>query len=137
VPAPHPAILPAPVRCTVHLRRGLNRFLADLYGGPRLLSEILDEGGFEPAEVAWLRDRRRRYLPRLVQGWIGEWQTHLEPWEITALVRAYGLDGKAPAGYEVWSEMTVDALGKVQGRLRRARLERVALVVAGEIMAET
>ena len=131
-----PAILPAPIRCTAHLRRGINRFLAAVSGEPWLVSEILADGGFEPAEIARLRAESGRFLPRLVHGWIGEWSTHLEPWEITALVRAYGLDGRPPAGYEVWDEMTASALARLQGRLRRARLERVVLVVAEELLAE-
>lgn len=117
------------------LQRGINRFLDDLYGEPRLLSDILEEGGFTPAEIATLRDDLRHFLPGVVHAWIDEWRTHLHPSEITALLRAYGLDGRPPADYEIWDEVTEQALEKVQRRLRRARLERAVLVVAKETFA--
>lgn len=140
---PHPAAGEAPARPTPQIRtrpspflqRGINHFLADLYGESRLLSDILEEGGFTPAEIATLRDDLRHFLPGVVHAWIDEWRTHLHPSEITALLRAYGLDGRPPADYEIWDEVTEQALEKVQRRLRRARLERAVLVVAQETVA--
>jgi hypothetical protein len=118
------------------MRRGSNCFLQDLYGRPRFLSEILEEGGFGPAEIATLRDELCSFLTRLVHAWIAEWRLYLEPAEIIALLRAYGLDGQPPAAYDVWDEITHQALARVQLHLRRARLERAVLVVAQELLDE-
>lgn len=123
------------IRCTPYLRRGINHFLADLYDQPRLLSDILAGGGFSPAEIATLHDRLPVFLPQLVQAWVAEWRLTLPVSEITALLRAYGLDGRPPATQDVWQTVARRALGKLRLHLRRARLERVVLVVAQEVLA--
>lgn len=78
-------------------RLGINRLLADIYGKPCLLSDILRGGGFSPADITKVH---KAALTHFLDELLAVWQIAFAGESLAGgwviLTRSYGLDGNAP-----------------------------------------
>jgi hypothetical protein len=107
-------------------RQGINKFLEAVYHQPRLLSEILREGGLDGIAIENIRQRHlSSFLEDVVRGWSAEFGRGLPGPRWYILVRRFSLDGELP--------LTLAALGLELGlsRERVRQLEKNAISLLG------
>ena len=125
--------------------QSINRFLEDIYGYSRLLSDVLRDAGLSKEEIARLRsDHLDAYLGGLLRRW-RSWMAEVLPSRRDDIaVRRYGLNGgPRPSLAELSDEYGIsrdrvrqlekDVLKRLRHPARRSRLERIALETAKKV----
>ena len=128
-------------------RKGINKLLQNIYGKPRLLSNILRDGGLSENEVERLRrNYMNEYLTLLVLRWENWWRKHLSPREKEILGPRFCLKGKPKPSIETlakkqdvapnvvkWSEAS--AVRRLQDDVRKSEFEEIVLQAGREILS--
>jgi len=126
--------------------QSINRFLEDIYGHPRRLSDILRDAGMGEDEITRLRrDHLDAHLAGLLRRWRSWMAETLPSRRDDIIIRRYGLNGRpqptlADLGDEYGIsrqrvyQLETSALGRLRLPSRRRRLEHMALEVAEEIL---
>ncbi|MBM4464433.1 MAG: hypothetical protein FJ014_02500 [Chloroflexi bacterium] len=125
--------------------QSINKFLEEIYGHPRWLSDILRAAGMDEDEITRLRsDHLDDYLAGLLRRW-WSWMAEILPSRRDdIIVRRYGLNGSprpslAHLGHEYGisrervRQLEKSALKRLRYPARRRRLERIAVETAREI----
>jgi len=125
--------------------QSINRFLEDIYGHPRRLSDILREAGMGEDEITRLRrDHLDAYLTGLSQRWCS-WMAEILPSRRGDIIRRYSLNGRPQqtladlrdeygVSRQRVQQLKTDALKRLRLPARRRKLERTALEIAEEIL---
>ena len=130
-------------------RGGINRLLADIYGEPRLLSEILRDGNVSQLDISRIASRN---LPGFIEVLLATWRVAFAgelvagAWYI--LTRIYGLDGHPPMSVEplaqelgIVRESASTVLSETLSLLRtpvlRRDLESLTIIVARRYLRST
>jgi hypothetical protein len=126
--------------------QSINKFLEDIYGHPRWLSDILrDAGGGEDEVTRLRRDHLDTYLAGLLQRW-RSWMAEILPSRRDDIIfRRYSLNGSPrPSLANLGNEYDIsrqrvrqlekDALKRLRHPARRRRLEHISLEVAEDIL---
>ncbi len=126
-------------------RRGINRLLADIYGGPRFLSDILRAGGISQADITRIYEERLTdFLDALLAAWRVAFTGELIAGSWYILTRCYGLDGAPGASIPYLAqalnvseprviEIRNLALRVLRAPASRSNLEGLTVAVAREI----
>jgi hypothetical protein len=123
-------------------RKGINRFLRDIYGRTRLLSDILCDGGYSAGEVGQLRGERRNiFLIAVAQRWCAWLRAVLREEQAYVLIRRYALQGRpVPSLRELKDDLILSSvsvsqlqqsgLDELRQRPHRLELERLVCEAA-------
>lgn len=123
-------------------RQGINELLEAIFRRPRLLSEILRDGGLDEVAVGDIRQRHlAAFLRSVVKGWETEFTRSLPGPRWYVLFRRFSLDGEpAPTLADIGLELNLSGervrqlekstISRMRSRTRKELLERTVVRVA-------
>lgn len=113
-------------------RKGINDLLQSVYGKPRLLSDILCDGGLSEKDIERLKQcHLDEFLELLIERWDNWWQQIFTSRARNIIIRRFSLRGRPVAPYEtlareyrISSSAIERSENKSVGRLRRIARRR-------------